>query len=342
MFTTVSIEFLFITECLFGEFIIVTLLVSTNFFFSILFFGYVCFFLLRMYRAYMASSNKDLSAQWWQGFFDSLEESVNNVRIRYADVKTRPFKKEYYSYWVQKNFNKTLKFRYKLYVKFMSYYYILLYILTIIFIIILHVSILFFDAFTITNVIKFFILNNWFNLFLLIFIYRLFVSYVFPNLNFRYFVRFHTVTPFVSSGVFDTYQMSHSFAQYKILAGKRHIVERDILSYSWRVLGIRRYLDRYYGKDGSRYYVNFNKKYVFFRYYIPHSWISCRCFTVGALVDTPLYRFHSLIYKYKFLIFTRSLSDYLAGQKDYVDDRGCVELSRHYESDLKMNYKYKD
>ena len=63
MFTTVSIEFLFITECLFGEFIIVTLLVSTNFFFSILFFGYVCFFLLRMYRAYMASSNKDLSAQ---------------------------------------------------------------------------------------------------------------------------------------------------------------------------------------------------------------------------------------------------------------------------------------
>lgn len=342
IFTTVGIEFLFIMECLFGEFLIVSELVSFDGFLFFLFFSYVCFFLFRIFRAYIISENKDYTPIWWQNFFESLEESINAARIKYARAKTKQFKKEYYLYWVEKNFNKKLKFRYKLYVNFISYSYILLYILTIIFIVFLHVCILFFDYLSIKEVIKWFIWNNLFNFFLLMFVYRLFLSYIFPNLNFRHYVRFHTISPINMGGVLDSYCMSNSFMSYKVLSGKRYVVDRDFLSYTWRVLGIKRYLKRYYGETGTKYYANFNKKYVFKRYYLPHSWLSCRCFTAGALVDTPFYRFYSLIYKYKFLIFTKSLMYYLANKRDYIDDSGCVELSRHYEHNLKMNYKCKD
>jgi hypothetical protein len=48
------------------------------------------------------------------------------------------------------------------------------------------------------------------------------------------------------------------------------------------------------------------------------------------------------LFKWKNLVFTKSVKSYFLKQKLYAADQDCLELSRYYEHDLKMNYKYKN
>lgn len=339
-FTTISLELIFIMECVAGKLSIIFYLILTDKFFSIIAFFYIFYFLWRMFLAYIISDNKSFSIMWWERFIATTSDAVDAARLRYISSKVKSSKKEYIRYCVKKLFNKKLRFRYNLYIKLVSYTYILLYTACIFFVIFLNFFIWFIDFYNIFISIRVFIWDNLFYIWIILFIYRLFLSYIFPNINFRHFSRFHTVTRIYNGEIVDSYVISNTYVFYKILAGKRHVVDRDILSYACRVLGMKRYMKRYYGKDGPKYFFNFKKKCVFLRYYIPNNWTSCRSFTAGALVDTPYFRFRNCIHKYKHLIFTRSLKAYLLNRKNEVDDSGSVELSKYYEKDLKMNLKY--
>lgn len=339
-FTTISIELIFIMECIAGKFSIILYLVFTDELFFIIVFCYFSFFLWRIFLAYIISADKKTSTMWWERFIATSLDLTDAARLHYISSKTKRFKKEYNQYWEKKLFDKKLQFRHNLYIKLVSYSYIILYIICIFIFIFLNFFIWFIDGFAIFVTIRVFICDNFFYLGFIIFIYRLFLSYIFPNINFRHFLRFHSVTRIHNGEVVDSYLISNTYVFYKILAGKRHMIDRDIISYSCRVLGMKRFMRRYYGKDGPKYFINFKKKCVFIRYYMPVNWISCRNYTAGALVDTPYYRFRHCIYKYKHLIFTGSLKAYLLNRKDEVDDSCSVELSKYYEKDLKMNFKY--
>lgn len=127
------------------------------------------------------------------------------------------------------------------------------------------------------------------------------------------------------------------------MAGKRYLVEQDFLYYSNNILGMRRAIVKFFGRKGYKYWFTLNNnKMVYNRYYMPIHWSNYKSIELDELVDTPYYKFKIWLIKWKYLILTNSVKPYLLKQKLYGIDYECIELSRYYEHDLKMNYKYKN
>ena len=84
---------------------------------------------------------------------------------------------------------------------------------------------------------------------MLMFLYRLFLSFIFPNIKLRHFFRFFSVTRSRNCGILDTYTMSNSFMFYKILAGKRYLIEQDPIAYCAGVIGMKRFMRPFFGRE---------------------------------------------------------------------------------------------
>jgi hypothetical protein len=106
---------------------------------------------------------------------------------------------------------------------------------------------------------------------------------------------------------------------------------------------MKKYIVKFFSRAGYKYWFTLeNNKAIYKRYYFPVYWSNYKSIELDELVDTPYYKFKMWLFKWKYLILTNSVKPYLLKQKSYVVDHECVELSRYYEHDLKINYKYKD
>lgn len=341
-YTTLSIETILIMEFFFGEFKIISDLILSDWFFFLLFWCYFIYFFFKLYMAYIASKRKDYAASWWRNFHEMSSDLVRKTYVTWVRAYCKPLKNEYAKYWIRKYFDKKLQFRYRLYVNFISYTYILLYIILFFTCLFLNIFMWWLDFPALFTWIRVFFGNHILHFLFCFFIYKLFLSYVFPNMKYRYFVRFHSVLRGFNCGILDSFRISNSFMTYRMIAGRRWTYEMNILSYSTRLLGMKKFMSRFYGRTGPKYWVTLQDEDIFKRYYMPVFWAHYKSIELDELVDTPYHKFKMWIFKWQCLIFTKSVKAYLLKRKLYVNDSKCLELSRYYEHNLKMNYKYKN
>ena len=95
--------------------------------------------------------------------------------------------------------------------------------------------------------------NHFLHLIFCCFLYRLFLSYIFPNIKLRHFIRFHSVFCGYQCGIVDSYTTLNTFMMYKMIAGKRHLVEQDFLYYSNGLLGMKKYIVKFFSRAGFKY-----------------------------------------------------------------------------------------
>lgn len=316
------------------------LIITKSWVFFFLFILYFFSFLIRFHFAYIVSTYKNYTPFWWDTLYETFKDVFRKAYIDSVVQDLKPLKKEFTRYWLKKHFDKKTQFRHQLYIKFVSYSYILAYILTFFVFVISNLFMWKIDFVYVVFLVLNYLYNHLFHFILCIFIYRLFLSYVFGNTKLRHFYRFSSVIwGGKDAGILDCYNMTGSYKFYKVLAGQRHLVERDLVWYSAGVLGLKKYMHVFFGWEGPKYFVTFKNKYVFRRYYMPYSWASCRVYGIGELVDTPHFRFKRFVYRWCQLILTRSVIDYLL--KRPVVDYGCIELTKYYEHNLKNNFKDK-
>lgn len=341
-YMTLSIEFIFVIESFFGELRIVSDLVLTDWFFFLFFMIYLCFYFSRTFFAFKASKKKNYTSERWEGVHDYISYYIRKTYVTCVRSHCKPLKKEYAKYWLNRQFDKKLNFRYRLYINVVSYTYILMYIIAIFIFLFSNIFMYYLDFPALIVYVRVFIGDRFLHIILCCFLYRLFLSYIFPNIKLRYFIRFHSVLTGYCCGIVDTYTMLNSFMMYKMIAGKRHWVEHNFLFYSSGLLGMKKYLVRFFGRRANKYWFTLeNNKAVYKRYFIPVAWSHYKSIEMDELVDTPYFRFKRWLSKWKYLILTKSVKPYLLKQKSRVIDHEFVELNRYYEPNLKRNYTYK-
>jgi len=319
-------------------------LVLTDWFFFLVFFLYFWFiFAFRVIFAWKASKIEKLSTDWWEAYHDYWLYFVKKTYVSCVRAHYKPLKKEYIRYWLHRHMDKKLNFKYNLYIKLVSYMYILLYITAFCIFLFLNIFMKYLDIPALITCVRVFFGNHFLHLIFCCFLYRLFLSYIFPNIKLRHFIRFHSVFCGFCCGIVDSYKISNSFLMHKLVTQKTYIVDRDVLYYSDGLLGMRKYIAKFFSRKWYKYWFTLeNNKIIYNRYYIPIHWSNYKSIELDELVDTPYYRFKMWLVKWKYLVFTNSVKPYFLKQKLYKADQECLELSRHYEHNLKMNYKYKN
>lgn len=342
-YMTLSVEFVLISESCLGELRLTSELALNDWFLFLIFFLYVIFFLCRVRLAFKASKIKNYTTNWWEAVHNYASYSIRKAYVISVRAYCKPLKKEYTQYWLRRHFDKKLNFRYKLYINVVSYTYIFMYIFAICGFIFLNVFMLYLDYYALLLWLRFYIGNHILHFIFCCFLYRLFLSYIFPNIKLRHFVRFHSVLTGYCCGIVDSYTILNSFMMHKMMIGKRYLVEQDFLYYSGGLLGMKKYIRRFFGRKGYKYWFTLeNNKAIYKRYYFPVSWSHYKSIELDELVETPYHQFKMWLFKWKYLILTGSLKPYLLKQKSRVVDHECLELSRYYDHNLKMNYKKKD
>jgi hypothetical protein len=194
--------------------------------------------------------------------------------------------------------DKKLNFKYNLYIKLVSYTYIFLYISAFCIFLFLNIFMIYLDFPALISCVRVFFGNHALHLIFCCFLYRLFLSYIFPNIKLRYFIRFHSVFCGFCCGIVDSYKISNSFMMHKLITHKTHLVDRDVLYYSDGVLGMRKYIGKFFTRRGFKLWFTLeNNRIIYNRYYLPIHWSNYKSIELDELVDTPYYRFKMWLFK---------------------------------------------
>lgn len=240
-------------------------------------------------------------------------------------------------YWYISQFKLFFKVRRWFFIKLFSYFYIFLSLF--IFILIFY-FILFFDSINYLAVmlwLKFLIKFFFYYSFIIYALYHMLISFFFTDLNYRSFFSFFTMPTNYSVSFTDSYTLSKSFISVREGSNRGNSLKFDPLYLSLRYLGFTYFLKK--NPSWKKYWFTSNSRRFWNRYYLPFWWLYYDNFVFDELMYTDFYKFKQFISYYWYKFFDCFLPIYIFDDKQAINDKHDIRLSKFYTMDLKNNFK---